>query len=66
LIVGAPGTGKSSLAVAVGGAVRRGERSARFIFDESVTTLGTRCAGLGMDGLIRTHHGLALIRPWSL
>ncbi|QSI30459.1 AAA family ATPase [Variovorax sp. RKNM96] len=50
LFVGAPGTGKSSVAVQFAiAAARRGECAALFIFDESVNTLRTRCAGLGMD-----------------
>ena len=61
LFVGAPGTGKSSVAVQFAiAAAKRGETAALFIFDESVNTLRTRCAGLGMDiepflasGLIR-------------
>jgi circadian clock protein KaiC len=50
LIVGAPGTGKSSLAsqfVAAG--VARGQSAAMFLFDESMTTLLSRSAGLGTD-----------------
>src|SRR4249919_1195234 len=54
LFVGAPGTGKSSVAVQFAmAAAERGKRSAMFIFDESVNTLRTRCEGLGMD--IRRH-----------
>jgi circadian clock protein KaiC len=54
LFVGAPGTGKSSVAVQFAmAAAERGRRSAMFIFDESVNTLCTRCEGLGMD--IRRH-----------
>jgi circadian clock protein KaiC len=50
LFVGAPGTGKSSVAVQFAiSAAQRGETSALFIFDESVNTLRTRCAGLGMQ-----------------
>jgi circadian clock protein KaiC len=50
LFLGAPGTGKSTLAVQFAlSAARRGERSAMFIFDESISTLRTRCAGLGME-----------------
>jgi circadian clock protein KaiC len=50
LFVGAPGTGKSSVAVQFAiAAARRGENAALFIFDESITTLCTRSAGLGMD-----------------
>ena len=50
LIVGAAGTGKSSLAsqfVVTGAA--RGQKAALFIFDESVNTLLSRSAGLGID-----------------
>lgn len=49
LLVGAPGTGKSSVAVQFAiAAAKRGESAALFIFDESVNTLRTRCTGLGM------------------
>jgi circadian clock protein KaiC len=54
LIVGAAGTGKSSLAAQfVAAAAARGQGSALFIFDESPTTLLTRAAGLGID--LRAH-----------
>lgn len=50
LLVGAAGTGKSSLAAQfAAAAAARGENVAFFIFDESVATLLTRCAGLGID-----------------
>ncbi|MET0517468.1 MAG: ATPase domain-containing protein [Burkholderiaceae bacterium] len=50
LFVGAPGTGKSSLAVQFAvAAAQRGEHAALFIFDESLSTLRTRCRGMGMD-----------------
>jgi circadian clock protein KaiC len=50
LIVGAAGTGKSSLAAQfVTAAAERGQNSALFIFDESKRTLLTRAAGLGID-----------------
>jgi circadian clock protein KaiC len=50
LIVGAAGTGKSSLAAQfVAAAAARGEKSAMFIFDESVHTLLSRMRGLGVD-----------------
>jgi len=50
LLVGAPGTGKSSVAVQFAlAAAQRGECAALFIFDESINTLHTRCAGMGMD-----------------
>lgn len=54
LIVGAAGTGKSSIAAQfVAAAAARGQNSALFIFDESVTTLLNRAAGLGID--LRPH-----------
>jgi circadian clock protein KaiC len=54
LIVGAAGTGKSSLATQfVVTAAARGESAALFIFDESIDSLATRSAGLGMD--LRKH-----------
>jgi circadian clock protein KaiC len=54
LMVGAAGTGKSSLAAQlVAAAAARGLKSALFLFDESSTTLFTRCAGLGID--LRKH-----------
>lgn len=54
LIVGAAGTGKSTLSAQfVEAAAARGQRSALFIFDEGVNTLLTRCAGLGID--LRPH-----------
>jgi circadian clock protein KaiC len=54
LIVGAAGTGKSSLAAQfVAAAAARGECAAMFVFDESTNTLLTRTAGLGID--LRTH-----------
>lgn len=50
LLVGAPGTGKSSAAMQFAyAAARRGECAAVFVFDESVATLQRRCQGLGMD-----------------
>jgi circadian clock protein KaiC len=49
LIVGAAGTGKSSLAAQfVAAAAARGQRAAMFIFDESLNTLMTRARGLGI------------------
>jgi circadian clock protein KaiC len=49
LFVGAPGTGKSSVAVQFAiAAAKRGECAALFIFDESINTLRTRCTGMGM------------------
>ncbi len=49
LIVGAAGTGKSSLAAQfVAAAAGRGQRSAFFAFDESPQTLLLRCGELGI------------------
>jgi circadian clock protein KaiC len=54
LIVGAAGTGKSSLAAQfVSAAAARGQSAALFLFDESLHTLLSRCAGLGID--LRKH-----------
>lgn len=50
LLMGAAGSGKSSLAGHfVMAAAERGERSALFLFDESERTLLTRSAGIGLD-----------------
>ena len=50
LIVGAAGTGKSTLAAQfVVAAAARGSRSALFVFDENAHTLISRCAALGVD-----------------
>lgn len=50
LFVGAPGTGKSTLAVQFArAAAARGECAALFVFDEGLNTLRTRSAGMGMD-----------------
>lgn len=54
LVVGAAGTGKSSLAAQFAAtAAAAGHRSALFIFDEGVNILLTRIAGLGID--LRPH-----------
>ena len=50
LIVGAAGSGKSTLAAQfVAAAAARGQNAAMFLFDESIHTLLTRSAALGMD-----------------
>jgi circadian clock protein KaiC len=50
LIVGAAGTGKSTLAAqVVAAAAQRGENAAYFAFDESISTLLSRADGLGID-----------------
>jgi circadian clock protein KaiC len=54
LIVGAPGTGKSTLAAQFAAAAAAGGgHAAMFIFDESQHTLVSRCASLGID--LRRH-----------
>jgi circadian clock protein KaiC len=50
LVVGAAGTGKSTLAMQFAAtAAERGNQSAVFVFDESPQTLITRCNALGMS-----------------
>ena len=54
LIVGAAGTGKSTVAAQFAvSAARRGKHAAMFIFDESPETLRNRCAELDVD--LQTH-----------
>jgi circadian clock protein KaiC len=49
LVIGAAGTGKSSLAAQyIAGAARRGEKAACFVFDERLTTFIARSTRLGM------------------
>lgn len=63
LFVGAPGTGKSSVAVQFAiASARRGECAALFIFDESVSTLRTRCAGMNMGLDEHLNSGRVIIR----
>jgi circadian clock protein KaiC len=63
LIVGAAGTGKSSLGAqfAVANATR-GQKSAIFIFDESRNTLLSRIAGLGIDMQRHVDSGMIVVR----
>lgn len=64
LIVGAAGTGKSSLATHFAmSAAQRGERSAIFIFDESLRSFVTRSKGLGFPIEQRMEEGLVQVRP---
>lgn len=50
LFVGAPGTGKSTVAVQFAiAAATRGEIASVFAFDESINTLRSRCTSMGMD-----------------
>jgi circadian clock protein KaiC len=63
IIVGPPGTGKSTLAAQfVAAAADRGQRAAMFIFDESRNTLLTRAAGLGVDLAKHVKSGHVTIR----
>jgi circadian clock protein KaiC len=59
LVVGAAGTGKSTLAAQfVAAAAARGEKSAMYLFDESPSTLVSRCRDLGVDvaGALESGH----------
>jgi circadian clock protein KaiC len=61
LFVGAPGTGKSTLTVQFAlQAAKRGQTASMFLFDESISTLCTRCEGMGMD--LRPHLQSGLVR----
>jgi circadian clock protein KaiC len=63
LLMGAAGTGKSSLATHfVMEAARRGERSAMFLFDENERTLVTRSRGIGFDLEARMAEGLVAVQ----
>ena len=63
LIVGAAGTGKSSLAAQfVAAAAGRGQHSAMFIFDESKNTLLSRMSGLGVNLRQHVENGTVVIR----
>ena len=64
LIVGAAGSGKSTLAsLFVAAAANRSERSAMFLFDESVQTLLTRCEGLGIALGQHIESGCVALQP---
>ena len=61
---GAAGTGKSSLAMHfVMEAAAHGERSAVFLFEESMHALRTRSTGLGLDLDARLADGTVVIQP---
>ena len=63
LFVGAPGTGKSTIAVQFAiSAAERGECAALFVFDESINTLCTRCDGMGMELRKHIDAGKVLVR----
>jgi circadian clock protein KaiC len=64
LIMGAPGTGKSSLSAQFAwAAADRGQRTAMFIFDESAETFVTRAAGLGLPLQGHLESGMVTIQP---
>lgn len=64
LLIGSAGTGKSSLATHfVMEAAKRGERSAVFLFEESVHALRTRSRGLGLDLDGRMADGTVIVQP---
>ncbi|MBI3651271.1 MAG: AAA family ATPase [Acidobacteria bacterium] len=63
LIMGPAGTGKSSIAAQyVLAAAQHGEKSAIFVFDESVSIFLHRAAGLGIDIAHQVESGQCLIR----
>jgi circadian clock protein KaiC len=63
LIVGAAGTGKSTLAAQfAAAAASRGEKSALYIFDESPLTLATRAAELNINLSTGVENGAVSIR----
>jgi circadian clock protein KaiC len=63
LLIGAPGTGKSTLAShVVWAAAERGETAAMFIFDESLGTLLDRTRGLGIDLRPHIEHGRVTVQ----
>jgi circadian clock protein KaiC len=64
LIVGAAGTGKSTLAAQfAAAAAARGQRAAMYIFDENPITLQTRTEALGIDLSAAIGSGGVTIRP---
>lgn len=63
LLMGPAGSGKSSLALQyVAAAADRGEKAAVFTFDESLTTLLARTAGMGIDLASHIAAGLVTVR----
>lgn len=63
LIVGPPGTGKSTLAAQfVAAAAARGQHAAMFIFDESRNTLLSRATGLGINLAEHLESGLISVQ----
>jgi circadian clock protein KaiC len=63
LLVGAAGTGKSTLAMHFAmAAAMRGEKTAMFVFDESLRALATRSRGIGFDVESGIADGLLMLR----
>ena len=63
LVIGAAGTGKSTVAAQFAtAAASRGQRAALFVFDESPTTLLSRCEQLGIDLQAQLDAGRATIQ----
>jgi circadian clock protein KaiC len=63
LVVGAAGTGKSTLSAQfAAAAARRGQKSAMFIFDESPQTLLSRCEELKIELRAHVESGSILLR----
>jgi circadian clock protein KaiC len=64
LIIGAAGTGKSTLAAQFAvEAASRGEHAAMFIFDESLVTLQRRTAGVGIGLTQHVSEGRITVQP---
>jgi len=64
LILGAPGTGKSTIAALFAtAAAQRGEKAALFIFDESSNTLFARTESLGIPLREQQEAGRIVVRP---
>jgi circadian clock protein KaiC len=64
LVVGAPGTGKSTLAAQfVAAAAARGIKGAMFIFDESISTLLSRTKGVGIELEKHVESGAVTLQP---
>ena len=63
LVIGAAGTGKSSLATQfVVAAAARGQHAVIYVFDESIATFIERSTGLGMDVESLVRSGLVILR----